>query len=82
MSQEAIHAMLIDVFARLFEIEDPGLDEDLRESYDFDSIDAIELLGEVEEYLGRELDQEEKKQAMEIRSLRDIEEYVLRMQQA
>jgi acyl carrier protein len=74
--------MLIQAFARLFEIEDPALDEDLREAHDFDSIDAIELLAQVEDYLGRELDQEEKKQAMELRTLRDIEDYVLRMQGA
>jgi acyl carrier protein len=82
MTRDAVHAMLVQAFSRLFEIEDPAMDEDLREAHDFDSIDAIELLTEVEDYLGRELDQEEKKQAMEIRTLRDIEDYVLRMQGA
>ncbi len=81
MSRQTIHELLLDVFKTRFEIDNPGLDENLRETYDFDSIDAIELLSELETFLGRELTQDEKKQAMDIRTLRDIEEYVLRMQQ-
>ncbi len=81
MSRDAVHSMLVEMLARMFEINDPGLDEDLRDAYDFDSIDAIELLAEVEEYLDRELSHEERKQAMEIRTLRHIEDYVLKMQQ-
>ncbi len=80
MTPEAVHEMLVEMLERLFEIKDPGLDEDLRDGYDFDSIDAIELLAEVEEQLERELTHEERKQAMEIRTLRDIENYILLMQ--
>lgn len=80
MTPQAVHEMLVEILERLFEIKDPGLDENLRDAYDFDSIDAIELLAEVEEKLERELSHEERKQAMEIRTLRNIEDYVLLMQ--
>ncbi len=64
------------VFAENFEIENPGLDEDLREAYEFDSIDAIELLVEIEGMMGVSLTQEEKKQAMDIRTINQICDYI------
>jgi acyl carrier protein len=82
MTPQAVHEMLVEMLERLFEIKDPGLDENLRDAYDFDSIDAIELLAEMEEKLERELSHEERKQAMEIRTLRNIEDYVLLMQKS
>jgi len=36
------------------------MDADLRETYEFDSIDAIELLLAIETFLGTEITQEEK----------------------
>ncbi len=61
---------------RDFEIENPELDANLREAYGFDSIDAIDLLLGVEKYLGSQLTQDEKKQAMDIRTMRQIIDYI------
>ena len=55
------------------------MDDNLREAYGFDSIDAIELLLEIEKFLGFELTQEEKKQAIGIRTINQICDYVERI---
>lgn len=64
------------IFLREFEVENPQPDVNLREAYGFDSIDAIELLMEIEKFLKSELQQEEKKQAMDIRTLTQIIDYI------
>ncbi len=76
MTREAIEAEIRRIFLQEFEIEDPAMDADLREAYQFDSIDAIELLVEIERFLGSELTMEEKKRAMDIRTVRQICAYV------
>jgi acyl carrier protein len=76
MTREEIQAFLLRIFQDEFEIEDPGLDDNLREVHGFDSIDAIELLGEIERLLDSELTQEEKKSAMDIRTLNQIMDYI------
>jgi acyl carrier protein len=76
MTREAIEAEIRRIFLQEFEIEDPAMDADLREAYQFDSIDAIELLVEIERFLGSELTMEEKKKAMDIRTVRQICVYV------
>ena len=76
MQRIEIEAKIIAIFSQNFEIENPEHDVDLREAYEFDSIDAIELLGEIEKMLQRELTQDQKKQAMEIRTLNQIFDYV------
>ena len=76
MTREEIRDFLLKIFSEEFEIENPGLDDDLREVHGFDSIDAIELLGEIENLLGSEITQEEKKNAMEIRTLNQILDYI------
>ena len=77
MTREAIRTHLLKIFAAEFEIVNPGLEDDLREVHGFDSIDAIELLQEIEDMLGFELTQEQKKQAMDnIRTLDQILDYV------
>ncbi len=76
MTRDETLDFLLRVFRDEFEIEDPGLDEDLREVHGFDSIDAIELLNELERFLGSELTQDEKKSAMDIRTLNQIVDYV------
>ena len=67
---------LIRIFRENFEIDNPGTDDDLREEFEFDSIDAIELLVEIEKILGFTLTQEEKKRAMDIRTLDQICDYI------
>lgn len=76
MTRQEITERLLKIFSEQFEIDDPGLDDDLREVHEFDSIDAIELLREIEIMLGSELTRDEKKMAMEISTLNQIVDYV------
>ena len=76
MTREEITLKILEVFRREFEMENPDLDGDLRETGEFDSIDAIELLLEIERFLQTELTHEEKQQAMEIRTIRQVIDYV------
>jgi acyl carrier protein len=79
MTRQEIEQEIKNIFLREFEIENPGMDDNLREKYEFDSIDAIELLLEIEKMLGSELTQEEKKQAMDIRTINQICDYIERI---
>ena len=76
MTRNEITDQLIKIFMERFEIENPGLDDDLREEHEFDSIDALELLHEIELMLASKLTQDEKKQAMEISTLNQIVDYI------
>jgi acyl carrier protein len=76
MTRQEIELEVKTIFQREFEIENPGMDEDLREAYEFDSIDAIELLLAIENFLGYEITQEEKKQAINIRTINQICDYI------
>lgn len=76
MTRKELQNKLLEIFEENFEIENPGLDDNLREQHEFDSIDAIELLAEIEAFLGVLLSQEEKKMAMDIRTINDICDYV------
>ena len=76
LTREKIQNEILRIFSEEFEIENPGLDDNLREVHEFDSIDAIELLGEIETLLESELTHDEKKQAMDIRTITQICDYV------
>ncbi len=76
MTRDEIKSEIIRIFRDQFEIENPGIDDDLRDAYEFDSIDAIELLREIEIMLGSELTQAEKKNAMEIRTHNNHLDYI------
>jgi len=76
MTRNEITTQILVFFHKEFEIENPGLDDNLREKHGFDSIDAIELLLNIEKMLGSELTQEEKKQAMDIRTINQICDYI------
>ena len=76
MTRDKIKSEIIRIFSEQFEIENPGLDDDLREAYEFDSIDAIELLREIEILLDSELTRTEKKNAMEIRTINQVLDYI------
>lgn len=76
MTKEEITLRILEIFRREFEMDNPGLDDDLRDSGEFDSVDAIELLLEIERFLHTELTHEEKQMAMEIRTIRQIIDYV------
>ncbi|WP_319405645.1 phosphopantetheine-binding protein [uncultured Desulfosarcina sp.] len=77
MTRDEIEKAIIRIFTDQFEIENPGLDDNLREIHEFDSIDAIELLREIEILLGVQLTREQKKAAMEIRTINQIVDYVV-----
>jgi acyl carrier protein len=76
MTRGEIQNTILKIFKEEFEIENPGLDDDLRDEHEFDSIDALELLGQIEGLLGSALTQDEKKQAMDIRTINQIIDYV------
>ncbi len=76
MTRTEIEEHILDVFRGNFELENPQLDDNLREEHNFDSIDAIELLLEIEKMLGSELTQDEKKRAMDIRTIRQVCDYI------
>ena len=77
MTRDEIKKNILQIFETEFEIVDPGLDDNLTEEHDFDSIDALELLGEIEKMLDSELTRQEKKDAMEIRTVNQICDYVV-----
>ena len=81
MTRQEIEREVKTIFQREFEIENPGMDDDLRETYEFDSIDAIELLLAIENFLGYEITQEEKKQAINIRTINQICDYIEKIAQ-
>jgi len=76
MTRDEIITQILIFFRKEFEIEDPGLDDNLRDKHGFDSIDAIELLLKIEKMLDSELTQEEKKMAMDIRTINQICDYI------
>jgi len=76
MTRDEIKFEIIKIFGEQFEIENPGLDENLREIHEFDSIDAIDLLREIEILLDSDLTRAEKKKAMEIRTINQIIDYI------
>ena len=76
MTREDIKTAILEFFRKEFEIENPGMEDNLREIHGFDSIDAIELLLEIEKLLGSELTHEEKKRAMDIQNLNQVCDYV------
>jgi acyl carrier protein len=76
MQRNAIEKEILRIFRQQFEIENPGLDENLAEVYEFDSIDAIELLKAIEVLLDTQLSRPEQKAAMEIRTINQIIDYV------
>jgi len=82
MTRAEIEVKILEFFRKEFEIENPGMDDDLRKIHGFDSIDAIELLLEIENLLDSELTQEEKKRAMDIRTLNQVLDYIVSMAEA
>lgn len=76
MTRDDITQKILCFLEEEFEIENPGLDDDLREKHEFDSIDAIVLLEYIEELIDSPLTQEEKKKAMDIRNINQIIDYI------
>ena len=76
MTPDEIRVRILKVFRERFEIDSPHQDENLREVYEFDSIDAIDLLREIELMLGTKLTIDQKKAAMNISTINQIVDYV------
>ena len=76
MTRDEITEKVLSFLDEEFEIENPGLDDNLREEHEFDSIDAIVLLEYIEELLDSSLTQEEKKSAMDIQNINQIVDYI------
>jgi acyl carrier protein len=79
MTRDSIIKEILAIFKEEFEITNPDLDANLKEKYEFDSIDAIALLEYMEKMIGSSLTQEEKKQTLEIRTINQICDYVEEM---
>ena len=75
MKRSEIQTWLLQLLEEKYELKNPGLDDDLKEVHEFDSIDAIDMLAAIEDQLGIRLSQDDKKEAMEIRTARQIVDY-------
>ena len=82
MNRDEFKDKILSILIEDFEFEQPGLQDNLRDDHGFDSIDAIELLGKIELILGFPFTREEKEQAMGIRTINDILDYVEKIQQS
>ncbi len=82
MTREELQEKILMILEHDFEFEKPGLTDNLRDDHGFDSIDAIELLGKIETMLGFTLSREEKEQAMSIRTINDILDYIEQIRSA
>ena len=76
ITPDEIRERILKVFRDRFEIDNPNQDENLREAYEFDSIDAIDLLREIELMLGTRLTIEQKKAAMNVSTINQIVNFV------
>jgi acyl carrier protein len=76
MTRDEIQQKILLILQEKFEFVNPGLDDHLRDVHGFDSIDAIELMGEIEKIIDGALTREEKEQAMGIRTINDILDYI------
>lgn len=81
MTRDVLQEKILTILTQDFEFDQPGLEDNLRDDHGFDSIDAIELLGKIELILGYSLTRAEKEQAMEIRTINDILDYLENIQQ-
>jgi acyl carrier protein len=76
MTREELLSEITAICKRQFEIENPDPDDDLRDTFGFDSIDGIELLIQIEKMLQTELTQKEKKQSLKIRTINQVCDYI------
>jgi acyl carrier protein len=76
MNREQIIEKIVALLRDEFEIECQDYDVNLTEEFEFDSIDAIALLEHVEDFIGFPLSQDDKKRAMEIRSINQICDFI------
>lgn len=82
MTRDELKEKIVAVLVGEFEFENPGLTDNLRDDHGFDSIDAIELLAKIEEMLGFQISRKQKEEAMSIRTINDILDYIETIQDA
>jgi acyl carrier protein len=76
MDREEIQTTIINFIETNFEMSDVGVDDDLNAVHGFDSIDAIELLREIETLMEGKLTRDEEEAAMGIRTVRQIVDFI------
>ncbi len=76
MDREEIQTTIINFIETNFEMSDVGLDDDLNAVHGFDSIDAIELLREIETLMKNKLTRDEEEAAMTIRTVNEIVDFI------
>lgn len=76
MDREEIQATILNFIETNFEMSDVGLDDDLNAVHGFDSIDAIELLREIETLMKTKLTRDEEEAAMTIRTVNEIVDFI------
>lgn len=76
MDRDEIQTTIIDFIETNFEMSDVGLDDDLNAVHGFDSIDAIELLREIETLMDAKLTRDEEETAMTIRTVGQIVDFI------
>ncbi len=82
MTRDELQDAIVTVLVDEFEFDNPGLADNLRDDHGFDSIDAIELLAKIEEMLGYQISRKQKEEAMSIRTINDILDYIETIQNA
>lgn len=82
MTRDELQDKILHILTEDFEFEQPNPDDNLRDDHGFDSIDAIELLGKIELLLGFTLTRDEKENAMTIRTINDILDYIEKIEQS
>nr|WP_320194248.1 phosphopantetheine-binding protein [uncultured Desulfobacter sp.] len=76
MDRDEIQTDIINFIETSFEMSDVGVDDDLNAVHGFDSIDAIELLREIETLMEGKLTRDEEEAAMSIRTVRQIVDFI------
>lgn len=68
MTRADVETKVCQVLKEEFEIENPDLDGNFAESYEFDSVDALNLLGSIEEIfdLDQPLSVDEEREVMKL----------------
>lgn len=82
MTRDDVLEKVLAVFKEKFEIENPDLDVNLREEYEFDSIDAIDMLIIIEKYLEISLNMKEKRKAFEVSTINQMVDFILVLYQS
>jgi acyl carrier protein len=76
MTRAQIEKTILEIMENEFNIVDPDKDVNLGEEYEFDSIDALEMLSQVEQLLQIRLTMDQKKEMFDYRTINRICDYL------